>query len=30
MSGTDPEAFAELGKRAQHHRVEDGCVRRLP
>jgi DNA replication and repair protein RecF len=30
MSGTDPEAFAELGKRAQHHRVEDACVRRLP
>jgi DNA replication and repair protein RecF len=30
MSGTDPEAFAALGNRAQHHRVDDGRVRRLP
>jgi DNA replication and repair protein RecF len=26
MSGTDPEAFAALGDRAQFHRVEGGCV----
>jgi DNA replication and repair protein RecF len=29
MSGTDLEAFAALGKRAQNHRVEDGRVTRL-
>ena len=29
MSGTDLEAFAALGKRAQNHRVEDGRVARL-
>jgi DNA replication and repair protein RecF len=26
MSGTDPEAFAGLGERAQFFRVEEGCV----
>jgi DNA replication and repair protein RecF len=30
MSGTDSEAFFGLGNRAQHHRVEDGRVWRLP
>jgi DNA replication and repair protein RecF len=30
MSGTDPEAFAGLANRAQHHRVEDARVWRLP
>ena len=29
MSGTDLEAFAALGNRAQNHRVEDGRVARL-
>ncbi len=29
MSGTDLEAFAALGQRAQNHRVEDGRVTRL-
>jgi DNA replication and repair protein RecF len=29
MSGTDLEAFAALGKRAQNHHVEDGRVTRL-
>jgi DNA replication and repair protein RecF len=29
MSGTDLEAFAALGKRAQNHRVEDGHITRL-
>jgi DNA replication and repair protein RecF len=29
MSGTDIEAFAALGKRAQNHRVEDGRISRL-
>ena len=29
MSGTDLEAFAALGERAQNHRVEDGRVTRL-
>jgi len=29
MSGTDFEAFAALGERAQNHRVEDGRVTRL-
>ena len=29
MSGTDLEAFAALGRRAQNHRVEDGRVTRL-
>jgi hypothetical protein len=26
MSGTDPEAFAALGKRGQFHRVEEGRI----
>jgi DNA replication and repair protein RecF len=29
MSGTDLEAFAALGNRAQNHRVEDGRITRL-